>query len=273
MLASAPLGLDLAAALDPALFAQHAAGFALDSWQTDVLRSPAKRKLLNCSRQAGKSSVVAALALHTALFEPGSLTLLLSPSERQSGELAHTIWSYYRRLGRPVPPNTENTLTLELATGSRIKALPSKEANIRGFPRVRLLVIDEAAWVPDELYYSVLPMLAVSGGNVVVLSTPCGKRGFFHKEWTEGGGDWERVEIPATMCPRINPTFLKEQRRRMPAFRYQSEYECAFTETLDQMYSYEIVQRAFENDLTPLFAPIPTPTAPANTRALTPLFS
>jgi hypothetical protein len=116
-------------------------------------------------------------------------------------------------------------------------------------------------------------MLAVSGGSVLALSTPFGKRGFFHKEWTEGGDDWERVEIPATMCPRISPTFLEEQRRRMPAFRYQAEYECKFTETLDQLYGYEIVQRAFQNDLTPLFAPIPIATSTPIANTITPLFS
>jgi hypothetical protein len=246
----------MAMAMDPALFASFAAGITPDPWQARVLRSPAPRKLLNCARQAGKSSVSAALALHVALHEPESLTLILSPSERQSGELAHTIWSYYKRLGRPVPADAENKLTLELETGSRIKALPSKEANIRGFPRVRLLIIDEAAWVPDELYYSMLPVLAVSGGDAIALSTPFGKRGWFFKEWTEGGDDWERVEIPATKCPRISAAFLEEQRRRMPAARYESEYECKFTETDDQVFAYEDIMGALDADLAPLFPTI-----------------
>lgn len=64
---------DLAMALDPVLFAR-AAGFEPDPWQAQVLRSRAPRILLNCSRQSGKSTVVAMLAMWTALYCPGSLT-------------------------------------------------------------------------------------------------------------------------------------------------------------------------------------------------------
>ena len=50
--------------------------------------------------------------------------------------------------------------------------------------------------VPDDLYYNVRPMLAVSGGRMIALSTPFGRRGWFHREWTEGAG-WERHQIDA----------------------------------------------------------------------------
>ncbi len=43
------------------------------------------------------------------------------------------------------------------------------------------LKIDEAARVSDELYRAVRPMLATSGGRIVLLSTPFGKRGFFFR--------------------------------------------------------------------------------------------
>jgi hypothetical protein len=77
------LAADLAAALDPVVFARRAA-IAPDPWQAEVLRFTSPRLLLNCSRQSGKSTTTAVLAMHTALYRPGSLTLLLSPSERQS---------------------------------------------------------------------------------------------------------------------------------------------------------------------------------------------
>src|SRR5947207_968698 len=69
-----------------------AAGMAPDPWQLDLLRSPASRLLVLCSRQAGKSETAAALAVHTALLQQGALVLLLSPSERQSGELAAKVF-------------------------------------------------------------------------------------------------------------------------------------------------------------------------------------
>jgi hypothetical protein len=73
-MAIAELVSDLAAALDPIVLAQQA-GLEPDPWQADVLRSTAPRVLLNCSRQSGKSTVSALLALHTALYTPGSFRI------------------------------------------------------------------------------------------------------------------------------------------------------------------------------------------------------
>lgn len=126
----------------------------------------------------------------------------------------------YRTVEQTVPSELESALRLELQNGSRIVSLPGKEETIRGYSGVRLLVVDEAARVPDSLYYSVRPMLAVSGGRLVCLSTPFGKRGFFHQEWIEGHG-WERVKITADQCPRISKAFLEEERRSLGDWWYR----------------------------------------------------
>ena len=161
----------IAAALDPVMLMQQA-GFEPDEWQADVLRSEARRQLLLCSRQSGKSTVAAAQAVYTAITKPGALVLLLSPSLRQSGELFRKVISVHRAAAPGIAVKQQSALRLELANGSRIVALPAGEETVRGFSGVDLLIIDEAARVPDELYYSVRPMLAVSGGKLVALSTP-----------------------------------------------------------------------------------------------------
>jgi hypothetical protein len=239
-------------ALDPVLLA-NAAGIEPDPWQAQVLRSTAPRLLLNCSRQSGKSTTVGMLALHTALYQAPALILLLSPGQRQSGELFRKCTTVYKALGRPVPADAESALRLELENGSRIIALPGNEATIRGYSGARLLVVDEASRVEDSLYYSIRPMLAVSGGRLALLSTPFGKRGHFHKEWTEGQG-WERYEVPATECPRISPEFLEEERRTLAPFWYQQEYDCQFSETVDQLFAYDDVMASISPDVAPLFA-------------------
>ena len=88
---------DLASSLDPVVLMQSA-GFEADSWQTELLRSDAKRSLVLCNRQAGKSTVAATLAVHEASFRPKSLVLLLSPSLRQSGELFRKVLEVYERV-------------------------------------------------------------------------------------------------------------------------------------------------------------------------------
>ena len=106
-----------------------------------------------------------------------------------------------------------NRTSLLLPNGSRIIGLPGKlHKTIRGFSALSLLIFDEAAQVPDELYVALRPMLATTNGALWLLSTPYGKQGFFYNEWARGGDRWERIAVPATECPRISPAFLDEER-------------------------------------------------------------
>jgi hypothetical protein len=219
-----------------------------------MLRSNERQKILLCSRQSGKSTSTSVLALHTALYEPNALILLLSPSLRQSQELFRKVKDGYGAAGRDICPIAEESaLRLELQNGARIVCLPGKEATIRGFSGVRLLVVDEASRVPDELYFAIRPMLAVSGGRLVLLSTPFGKRGFFHHEWTEGGSAWKRVKITAWDCPRISREWLEAERAAIGDWWFQQEYEVEFTDTIDQVFRYADVMQAVTSEVAPLF--------------------
>ena len=114
------------------------------------------------------------------------------------------------------------------------------------------MLVDEASRVDDGLYYAIRPMLAVSGGRLMMLSTPAGRRGVFHEEWTNGEG-WERYEIPAEEVPRIPPGFLAEERAALPAFIYEQEYCCRFIETEDQLFGYDLVASSITDEVAPLF--------------------
>jgi hypothetical protein len=238
---------DLAFGLDPARVAVTM-GLDLDPWQARVLRSGARRILLNCSRQSGKSTITALLAAHTALYAPGSLTLLLSPTQRQSHELFRKALDAYQTFPTAVPMVQESALRLELSNGSRIVSLPGKETTVRGFSGVGLLAVDEAARVPDELYYSVRPMLAVSGGRLVALSTPFGTRGWWYETW-RSEEPWERYRVPAEECPRISAEFLGEERRAMGEWWFAQEYGCEFLDAETQPFGREDVERAFEEEV------------------------
>jgi hypothetical protein len=244
---------DLAAMWDPVIFARRA-DIVPDPWQATVLRSSAQQQILLCSRQAGKSTVSAVLAVHEALYQAGSLILVLNPSLRQSQELFRKMLDTYAGVGETVKAETENKLTLELSNGSRIVSLPGKEATIRGFSGVSLLLVDEASRVDDALYQAVRPMLAVSRGRIVLLSTPFGKRGFFFHEWMEGGPDWQRTRITAHDVPRIDPDWLEAERRRIPAAMFAQEYLCTFGELEDAVFSHDDIQAMRSADVVPLFA-------------------
>jgi len=248
-----PLARDLTLALDPCVLMQ-ALGMEPDAWQRDLLRSDAARMLLNCSRQSGKTTVAGVLALHEALYRPPALVLIASPALRQAQEVFRVVSGFYGRLAGAVPTEAESALRLELVNGSRIIALPGSEATVRGYAGVRLVLLDEAARVPDTLYDALAPALAVSRGRIILLSTPFGRRGVFHHLWSEGGSEWYRARVPASECARIPATFLEEQRRTMPLWNFRQEFECEFVETTgEQLFSYEDVMGALDASVKALF--------------------
>jgi hypothetical protein len=149
---------------DYAVDLMNSLGLPPDRWQVTVLRTHHARLLLNCSRQAGKSTTVAILARAQALYVPGTQVLLVSRSFRQAAELFRRITDFHARLKSPLRAG-ENAQELTFSHGSRIVCLPCKEETIRGYSDIDLLIIDEAARVPDDLYCAVRPMLAVSAGR------------------------------------------------------------------------------------------------------------
>src|SRR4051794_7110581 len=185
------LRTDLARALDPGQLLR-AVGMTPAGGQKTLRGEGPRRALMLCCRQAGKSPPAAAAALHEAIYRPGSLILLLAPTQRQAGELLRTtrfLLSALPDLGTA----TDTTSQLELENGSRILSLPATEDTIRGYSAVSLIVIDEAARVPDELYFALRPMLALSDGRLLALSTPNGQRGWFYNAWSSDHS-WAHVK-------------------------------------------------------------------------------
>jgi hypothetical protein len=247
------LARELRHALDPVLFASERLGVGPDDWQARVLRSSSKRLLLNCTRQSGKSMTTAILATHTAIYQPGSLILMVSRAHRQSMELfAKTAW-FLRNAGAELA--VDNATSCQMVNGSRVVSLPGDKGDVlRGFSAPSLIVFDEAAFALDTVYHACRPMLAVSNGRLVLLSTPHGKRGFFYEAWQSTTEAWQRESIPAEQCPRISREFLATERATIGEFWFQQEYGCQFVETSDQLFREDAIERAFSHAPDPLFA-------------------
>ena len=237
---------------DAAEFARVRLGFEPDEQQARVLRSEAKRGILNCSRQWGKSTTSAAKAVHRAYTRPESLVLVASPTNRQSGEFVRKAAQMVRKLGIAPCGDGENECSLAFPNGSRIVGLPGMEATVRGFSAVSLLLIDEAARVTDELYQALTPMLAVGGGNLWLMSTPYGKRGFFYSTWAHGGPGWERVSVPATECDRIPKDFLEAERASKGDALFRREFMCEFVDRGAGVFDRDLIERALTGTVRPL---------------------
>jgi Terminase large subunit, T4likevirus-type, N-terminal len=243
---------DLLNAVDPVGWARRTLGFDPDSNQQLVLASSHKRILLNCSRQWGKSTVTSAKAVHRALEFPERLIIAMSPSARQTGELMRKIEGFLSHCGVKVKGDGSNEMSILLPNGSRIVGLPGGEGTIRGFSSVNLLIVDEAARVPDESYRAARPMLAVANGDLLLLSTPYGKRGFFYEEWTSPS-EWLRLQVRAEDCPRIPRDFLADEQRSLGDMWFRQEYCCEFIDNETQLFSRDTITRALDKEIEPLF--------------------
>lgn len=266
------------------LWLMRESGIHPDPWQVQVACTPGNQLLL-WHRQCGKSTTVADIALETAYTEPGSLQLLVSPSLRQSTELFRKVMDFYR-----LAPQAEllqgSAMSMELVNRSRIVSLPGSEHTIVGFSKVRRVIMDEAARIPDPVYYALRPMLAMSGGDLVALSTPFGKRGWFYHAWhvedeeptdldkatvqailadlgmvvsdedmaqDEKSFAWTKSQLAAPDNPRLSKRFLANERRKVPDLVFKQEWLLQFVDIQDQLFREEDLEAWLSLEVEPLF--------------------
>jgi hypothetical protein len=252
-----PIDLDLniavAHGLFPDLFCQDRLGFTPDPWQAKLLRTRSRQIIINAGRQVGKSTVVAALALHTALYRPGGLILVIAPSQRQSRELFIKVHSFLQRLEPPEVLDEETKLSLMLANGSRVVVLPGDNPRtVRGYSAPELIIEDEGAFVSDETYDALVPMLAATAtGRLVLMSTPFVASGHFYAIWHNGSEEWERFEMPTSRCPRVSREWL-ESRRKDDPLRFSREYECQFGTADAALFTAAMLDGCVVSDFEPL---------------------
>jgi hypothetical protein len=245
------LAADLARFLDP-LAVAHDLRIDPDPWQQDLITSTDDRILINASRQVGKSTTTAVVAVNEALDDPG-LIIVASPSLQQSGELFLKIKETLKAIKPTVEFEDESARRLRLSNGSRIVALSGNESTARGYSGPKLILIDEASRVSDDLHAALTPMLAASGGRLIALSTPNGRQGWFFHAWQDGGDRWRRFRVPATECPRISAAFLEEQLREMGPTRFASEFNCEFIDGDEAYFSSKLIEAAMTNEYQPLW--------------------
>lgn len=240
-----------------------AMGWTPDPWQYRFLTSSAKRESLLCSRQAGKSTATAGRVVREALLHPRADCLVFCPTMRQSMEMLRKVREFYRALGSPVPEVADTKTALELANGSRVISLPDSQEGVVGFSAPRLVVIDEGSRVSDELYKSVRPMLAVSKGQLLTLSTPFGNEGWFFDIWDDSAEalsrraklhePWQRTAVPASQIPRITPEFLEDERAELGERWFLQEYFLKFLDSIDAVFSQAVIHGARADGIEPLF--------------------
>ena len=227
-----------------------------DPWQVELLTGDAVENILLIHRQAGKSLAVAIKALVVALTEPGSLVLLVSRSYRQSLELARkvrqSLTAYQDNLQKRHPELdvdlgllTDMKAEFELPNGSRVVSLPPNPDTIRGYSKPRIVIIDEASRVSDDVYFTIRPMrLAAPRWQLYLPSTPFGQRGFFWREWRNPGfKKWRHAIDDSLTLGRVTPAFVEGERRKGDLY-FRQEYGCEFLGGVQTLFSRTELENA-----------------------------
>ena len=246
------IGQRLTWALDSVSFSEDRLSFYPDPWQRQLLRSQSQWVMLNCCRQSGKSTTTAIVALHQAIYDPG-LVLCVSPSLRQSRELFAKIIGFLKSLEPVEPLEEDNKSSCELRSGARIVSLPGDPDTVRGYSAPKLVITDEAAYVSDAMQAAIAPMLAVSQGRQIDMSSPNGRRGYFFENWEHGEGI-ERIKIIGRQCPRISAEFLEQQRKKLGPTLFAQEFEGEFTDADTSAFSNELIELALVDDFEPFLS-------------------
>ncbi len=219
-------------------------GTVLDKWQKEVYDETEKNIIIKSGRQVGKTFTIGIKIVKEAITRPKTTWMILSRTQRQSGHLFDHVKQLLRDLD--IELLTEPTETkAKLANGSIIYSLPSgwTGAGIRGYT-LNGVAFEEAAYIPDEVYTTVRPMIATTGGQLILFSTPNGPQGQFYKSYHDK--TYRRWNIPSKNCKRVPLSFLREERKAMTKIEYQREYEGRFTHVQDGLIDIELIQRQME---------------------------
>ncbi len=214
----------------------------LDRWQQQVMDTKG-HICLRSGRQVGKSTVISEKAGEFAINHPKKTIMVISAVERQAALLFEKILSYIYLTKKGAIKTGKDRPTkhkLQLKNGSIIHCLPTGESGygIRGFT-INMLIADEAAFIPEEVWSAVTPMMATTGGDIILLSTPFGREGYFARCFKDK--KFTKFHISSEDCPRIDQDFLEHEKQTMSKIQYSQEYLGEFVDELMQLFPDKLI--------------------------------
>jgi hypothetical protein len=145
---------------------------------------------------------------------------------------------------------------LTLNNGSVIRSVPASVRQIRGWP-VDLLIIDEAAFVDNEIWEAAEPaILARPGSRVIMTSSPWGTmEHWFRKLWNEGNDDpslqIESFSWSTYDSPLADKALLERWRETRPSEWFRREVLGEFTDESGSYFSEaELMQAVADYEMT-----------------------
>ena len=227
-------------------------------YQKKVILDNSKVKILNFSRQIGKSWTAAYLATQKCLMKQNGLVIYLSTGQRAADESLKTC----RKFGDAIKVLSDGKITYDstascitYSNGSRIMTLPGKPESCRGWT-VDLLVCDEMAFwqQPDECWQAIVPALLnkIAGGDkeIIICSTPLGKNSLFFDlcQRAKVENDWKYFEVSIHDAIKDGLNVDLEQLHKLipDPIQFSIEFECSFADSSNDFLSPNLLQ--FYND-------------------------
>ena len=232
----------LSAATDAGVFADRVLGAPLWGHQLALVRSGARFRMVVAGRQVGKSRGLSVLSLFEALTRANVLVLVVSAGEEAAKRVLAECSALVSRsdvLAGSVVKDDKNVLAF--TNGSAIRSVPASEKQIRGWP-VDVLIVDEAAFIPNEIWDATLPVIiSRPGARVVCTSSPWGSSThWFRLLWRRGmdrADGYESWQWSSFDSPIADKGLLEEFRRTRSAEWFKREIMGEFTEDSGAFFS------------------------------------
>lgn len=226
-------------------FAETVMGSKMDVWQGAYLtNAPNKSRIgIAASRQSGKSTATALFVGHCLLFIPNFMCLVASRSLRQA---SHYLQKVREAVLSVVPRESMvqlNRLSMELPNGSSIVSIPCAQPDAgRGFSP-HLVILDEAAFAPEELFRAITPSLAATQGALHMLSSPNGRFGYFFEAFEgEAASVFWTQRVHWRDCPRITQEVADMERIALGKLYFRQEFEAEFVVPEGAFFGFEAVK-------------------------------
>lgn len=229
----------------PVGFAQWLSGMNLFDYQKRFLKDNSKRIIFVAGRQVGKSTITALKAVWKAWTHDDETILIVSPTFRQSQLLFRKIRNFIMKEELVFSDIDRLTMhNIEFANGSSIHCLPAVQENIRGYTAT-MVIVDEAAFVDEEVFAAIEPALAVRDGTLILLGTPFEPKGYFYNAWMSPG--WSKYHVTSFDNPLVSKEFIEQYKASHPEIKYRREILGEFVESgQDNLFTVEMVQRVMK---------------------------
>lgn len=251
----------------PVQFAELMFNWHAFDYQVAPLNDLEMRVIMACGRQIGKTEMAAIKGLFYAVMNANTVTLIISPTQRQSGILFRRMKRFIninsqlpeeRRIPIATFIRRETQTVIEFENGSEIHSLPATEdgSNIRGFT-ANFIIIDEAAFVDDRVYSTISPMLATTKGILLLMGTPNGVNNFFYKAYSDRNLKFNPYHVVSSQSPLIDKAYLKQEQETLSDVEYRTEYLAEFLETVGVMFPLKTVEGCMKKDWPRRTEPLP----------------